>query len=192
MRRRTLPALLLAVGLSVSACTSGDDAVDVNNGGQFRFEEATAGGELIGADRRDSAPSFTGTLLDGGAFESSSLAGSVAVLNFWASWCGPCRTETPELQQLYLETRSSQVQFLGINVKDENQRARAFLDNRDIAFPSLYDPMGQVTLAFRDFPANSIPSTIVLAADGAVAAVYLGAVSTDELRSAIDTLLAEG
>jgi peroxiredoxin len=84
------------------------------------------------------------------------------------------------------------VQFLGVNVKDDDQLARAFEDSFGIEFPSLYDPRGEVALAFRDYPANAIPSTIVLDALGRVAAVYTGAVAQEDLRAVLDLLGGEG
>ncbi|MEJ7705359.1 MAG: TlpA disulfide reductase family protein [Geodermatophilaceae bacterium] len=96
----------------------------MNNGGQFRFVEATPSGELIAVDERGVAPDFGGTLLDGDAFDSAQLAGDVAVVNFWGSWCGPCRVETPEFQEVYDDVQDDGVSFLGINVKDGDQQAR--------------------------------------------------------------------
>jgi peroxiredoxin len=85
------------------------------------------------------------------------------------------------------------VAFLGLNVKEpDEQFAQAFVDSKGIEFPSLYDPAGEVALAFRDYPATAIPSTIVLDRDGRVAAVYTGAVAQDDLRAVIDRLLGEG
>jgi peroxiredoxin len=190
MRRLLLP--LLAGLLVLTGCSTGEGtAVDVNNGGEFRFEAGTPQGEVIAADDRATAPEFSGTLLDGTEFSSDELAGDVAVLNFWGSWCGPCRVETPEFQEVYADVRDRGVQFLGLNVKDDQQLARAFLKRHDIQFPSLYDPKGEVALAFRDYPANAIPSTIVLDRQGRVAAVYTAEVSQADLRQVIDRVLAE-
>jgi peroxiredoxin len=188
--RRTLMALGAAVLLA--GCTTGADAVDVNNGGEFRFVEGTPYGEVIAASDRASAPEFSGTLLGGGDFSSDELEGSVAVLNFWGSWCPPCRVETPEFQEVYADVRDDGVQFLGLNVKEtDEQFAQAFVDRYGIEFPSLYDPRGEVALAFRGYPATAIPSTIVLDQDGRVAAVYTGAISQDDLRRVIDSVLGE-
>ena len=181
----------LAAVLTVSACSTGADQVDVNNGGQFRFVAGTPAGEVIAEGDRASAPEFAGTLLDGGSWDSSELSGDVAVLNFWGSWCAPCRVETPQFEQVYGEVASQGVQFLGLNVKDQEQLAQAFVDNQGITFPSLFDPAGEVALAFRDYPATAIPSTIVLDREGRVAAVYTGEVSQDDLRSTLDLLLGE-
>ncbi|SOC49185.1 Peroxiredoxin [Blastococcus aggregatus] len=188
---RRLLLALAAVALALTGCTTGDGAVDVNNGGEFRFVEGTPRGEVIPADDRATAPEFSGTLLDGAEFSSTELAGDVAVINFWGSWCAPCRVESPEFQEVYAEVRDRGVQFLGINVKDTDQLARAFEENFGIEFPSLDDPRGEVALAFRDYPASAIPSTIVLDRQSRVAVVYTGAVRQDDLRGVLDLLMAE-
>jgi thiol-disulfide isomerase/thioredoxin len=189
--RRTVA--VLAAGVLLAGCSTGSDAVDVNNGGEFRFVAGTPSGEVIPEGERAAAPSFSGTLLDGDRFDSSSLAGHPAVLNFWGSWCAPCRVETPEFSEVAADLADDGVQFLGIDVKEADQQfAVAFVDRFDISFPSLYDPRGEVALAFRDYPANAIPSTIVLDREGRVAAVYTGAVAQDDLRRVLDRVRKEG
>jgi thiol-disulfide isomerase/thioredoxin len=188
--RRAL--LALACAALVAGCSTGSDQVDVNNGGEFRFVAATPSGEVIPVDERATAPEFSGTLLGGGAFSSEELSGDVAILNFWGSWCGPCRVETPEFQEVYADVRDKGVQFLGLDVKETNEQfAQAFVERFGIQFPSLYDPRGEVALAFRDYPATAIPSTIVLDRDNRVAAVYTGSVSKDDLRRVLDRVLGE-
>ncbi|HYH26114.1 MAG TPA: TlpA disulfide reductase family protein [Blastococcus sp.] len=189
--RRIVLALL--AGALVAGCSTGSDAVDVNNGGEFRFVAGTPRGEVVAEAERATAPEFAGTLLGGGSFSSTELEGDVAVLNFWGSWCPPCRVETPEFQEVYADVRDEGVQFLGINVKETSDRfALAFIDRFGIEFPSLYDPRGEVALAFRDYPATAIPSTIVLDRDGRVAAIFTAEVSQEDLRSTLDLVLAEG
>jgi len=190
--RRSLLALAGVLAL-LSGCSTGSDAVDVNNGGEFRFVAGTPSGEVIPEDERGTAPDFSGTLLEtGDAFASSKLVDQVVVLNFWGSWCAPCRVETPEFSDVWKDYSTAGVQFLGVNVKEtDKQFATAFIDRFQIAFPSLYDPRGEVALAFRDFPANAIPSTIVIDPQWRVAAVYTGSVSQEDLRSVIDRVLGE-
>jgi thiol-disulfide isomerase/thioredoxin len=188
--RRASVALLAA--LFLTACSTGSDAVDVNNGGEFRFVAATPSGEVIPVAERATAPGFSGTLLGGGNFSSEELSGDVAVLNFWGSWCGPCRVETPEFQEVYADVRDDGVRFLGLNVKETSEQfALAFVERFGIDFPSLYDPRGEVALAFRDYPATAIPSTIVLDRDNRVAAVYTGEVSQEDLRRVVGLVLGE-
>jgi len=186
--------LLALVGLLIlTGCSTGSGAVAVNNGGEFRFVAGTPAGEVIPVGQRAAAPSFSGTLLGGGSFSSASLRGKVAVLNFWGSWCAPCRVETPQFQQVYAQVRSEGVSFLGLNVKETSEQfPLAFLHRFGIDFPSIYDPRGEVALAFRDYPANAIPSTIVLDRENRVAAVYTGEVAQKDLRRVIDRVLKEG
>jgi peroxiredoxin len=99
--------------------------------------------------------------------------------------------ETPQFQEVYAEVEGDGVQFLGLNVKDVRQLATAFVDSKGITFPSLYDPKGEVALAFRDYPATAIPSTIVLDREGRVAAVYTGEVQQDDLRAVLDLVRGE-
>ena len=183
---------LVALAAALTGCSTGANAVDVNNGGEFRFVAGTPAAQVIPDTERASAPEFSGTLLSGEPFSSTALAGDVAVLNFWGSWCAPCRVETPEFQEVYDEVRDSGVQFLGLNVKDYDQQfADAFVADKGITFPSLYDPQGRVALAFRGYPAAAIPSTIVLDRQGRVAAVYTGEVRQDDLRTVLARLTAE-
>ena len=188
---KRLVLLLCAAALALTGCSTGDDAVAVNNGGEFRFVEGTPRGDVIPEEDRATAPEFGGTLLDGEPFSSTDLAGDVAVVNFWGSWCGPCRVESPEFQEVYADVRDDGVQFLGINVKDTDQLARAFEERFGIEFPSLADPRGEVALAFRDYPASAVPSTIVLDRQSRVAAVYTGEVRQDDLRAVLARLTAE-
>ncbi|MCW2676831.1 MAG: Alkyl hydroperoxide reductase/Thiol specific antioxidant [Modestobacter sp.] len=191
MRRALSLFAAFAAFTALAGCSTGSGAVDVSNGGQFRFVAGTPAGTVIPAGERATAPGFSGTLLGGGAFDSASLTGDVAVLNFWGSWCAPCRVETPQFQQVYAEVENQGVQFLGLNVKDVQQLATAFVESKGITFPSLYDPKGEVALTFRDYPATAIPSTIVLDRKGRVAAVYTGEVQQDDLRAVLHSVMGE-
>jgi thiol-disulfide isomerase/thioredoxin len=184
--------LLAGALLVLTGCSTGHSAVDVNNGGEFRFVAGTPAGSVIPVSKRAAAPTFSGTLLDGSRFSSTSLGGKVAVVNFWGSWCPPCRVETPEFQQVYAQDAGRGVAFLGVNVKDDRQLAQAYLTSHDITYPSLFDPRGEVALAFRDYPANAIPSTIVLDREGRVAAVYTAQVERADLAKVLDAMTKEG
>ncbi len=188
--RRTL---LLAAGATAGAlagCSTGGDGAPGPNR-EYQFSGPTPTATVIAEDRRAPAPAFSRELLDGTPFNSASLAGDVAVINFWGSWCAPCRMETPEFQAVHAQVADRGVQFLGIDVKDQRQLATAFVEKLGVAYPSIFDPRGEVALAFRGFPANVVPSTILLDRAGRVAAVYTGQVRGEDLRTAVELLLAE-
>jgi thiol-disulfide isomerase/thioredoxin len=186
--------LLQAAGVAASSLLLGCSTDGTDGSGatdEFEFRDPTPAATVIGEDQRAPAPAFSGELLDGTSFQSSSLGGDVAVINFWGSWCVPCRVETPEFQAVHAEVADRGVQFLGIDVKDERQLAVAFVERLGVAYPSIFDPRGEVALAFRGFPANVVPSTILLDRAGRVAAVYTGQVRGEDLRTAVELLLEE-
>ena len=194
LRRLALVLCAAATAMSLAACggeSGSNTSTATETSGGFDFEGNTPLGEVIPIDARESAPIFEGELLDGTDFASSNLAGDVTVLNFWGSWCAPCRIETPEFQAVYADVSGSGVKFLGVDVKDNRQMAQAFVDSVGVEYPSLFDPRGEVAMAFRGFPANVVPSTILIDRAGRVAAVYVAVVPEDDLRRALDQLAAE-
>ncbi|WP_246066202.1 TlpA family protein disulfide reductase [Geodermatophilus aquaeductus] len=194
MRRSSSMLCAITAALLLLGCSPGGDrggSGGTADTGTFDFAGNTPLGQLVPVDARQSAPAFAGELLDGTAFESTSLAGDITVVNFWGSWCAPCRVETPEFQAVYADVRDLGVRFLGVDVKDQRQLAQAFVDANGVGYPSLFDPRGEVALAFRGFPANVVPSTILLDRAGRVAAVYVAVVPEADLRRALDQLLAE-
>lgn len=192
LSRRTLLAVATAAASTILIGCSATDVDQTTPGQKYEFDGATPAATVLDEGARAPAPPFDGELLDGSPFESSSLAGDIAVINFWGSWCAPCRVETPEFQAVYTEVADQGVQFLGVDVKDQRELAIAFFDRVGATYPSLFDPRGEVAMAFRGFPANVVPSTILLDRQSRVAAVYTGAVRGEDLRTAIDLLLEEG
>ena len=192
VRRPSRAPIPAAIGAFLAVVLAGCSSTDADAAeSEFEFTEVTAAGRLVPAADRAPAPPFIGELLDGTSSASDDLAGAVAVINFWGSWCAPCRLETPDLQAVYADVRDQGVAFLGVDVKDQRQMASAFLADAGAEYPSLYDPRGEIALEFRGFPANVVPSTILLDAQGDVAAVYTGAILQDDLRSAVEALLQE-
>jgi thiol-disulfide isomerase/thioredoxin len=132
--------------------------------------------------KRQSVAEFDATLLDGSTLSSSSLRGTVTVMNVWGSWCGPCRAEAPELVDA-AERLGDRAQFYGINVRDSPDAARAFERAFDIPYPSIHpDDSARTILAFGGvLTAAAVPSTVVIDADGAVAARVVGQVNASTL-----------
>jgi thiol-disulfide isomerase/thioredoxin len=139
---------------------------------------------------RAAAPELTGELLDSGdTYDPATYAGEVLVVNFWASWCGPCVGEAPELEAVYAAHRDNGVAFLGINVRDEIDAARAFA-RQHTTYPSIFDPSSRLALGFDVHP-NAIPTTIVLDREGRIAAIARTAVVAAELEPVVVALLEE-
>jgi thiol-disulfide isomerase/thioredoxin len=182
--KRALLALLTAL-LAVSACTSS------RSDGSFRFTDPTALGKVIPAADRKPAGTFTGELIDGGTLATADLRGEVTLLNFWASWCVPCRIEAPQLDLLYRKVKQDGVQIVGVDTKDARGNARAFLKDYDITYPIVFDEQGEVAVRLGDLPARGLPFSVLLDKAGDVAAVYIGMVTAKDLRGPLDTLTAE-
>jgi thiol-disulfide isomerase/thioredoxin len=137
-------------------------------------------------DRRP-APAMSGDLLDGGTYDLAAHRGEVVVVNFWASWCAPCRAEAAELEAVRAGSPGAdRVSFVGVDIRDERDKARAFVTAHRTGYPSLYDPAGKVVLGFTDVPPNTVPATLVVDRRGRIAAVFRRALTRDELAGAVD------
>jgi thiol-disulfide isomerase/thioredoxin len=117
--------------------------------------------------------------------------GQVVVLNVWGSWCGPCRGEADALDRVARASAPHGVAFLGVDVRDDRSAAADFVRDRQVSYPSLYDPPGRSLLVLRGYPRNAVPSTIVLDRRHRVAAVFLTAVVGSELQATVDRVAAE-
>jgi peroxiredoxin len=183
MRRVAVALLLVAV---LSGCTAGNDAVAARNGGDNGFQQVATGTKIYPAASRKAAPDVTGTLLDGTSYRLATDLGHVVVINFWGSWCAPCRAEAADLQSVYADTEKDGVRFLGVDIReDEPGNGTDFVAAKKITYPSLADQSGRVALKFRDVPPQAIPSTIVIDATGKIAALHIGPISRADLLDMI-------
>jgi thiol-disulfide isomerase/thioredoxin len=187
--RRTTCAALVLAALSLAGCSGpGADRGAPDKG--YISGDGTV--TLMAAADREGAVTFAGTTLDGERFDVADHRGEVVVVNVWGSWCPPCIAEAPALERVWEQTRSQDVQFVGVNTRDQNAAARAHERRFDISYPSIDDDGGRVLLAFRGtLPPLAIPSTLVLDRTGRVAARVLGKVGAGTLRGVVDDVLAE-
>jgi thiol-disulfide isomerase/thioredoxin len=140
---------------------------------------------------RPPAPPIAGALLDGGRLDLADRLGDVVVVNIWASWCGPCRAETDHLEQVYQSTKELGVSFVGVDIKDERDRARRFVAGR-VSYPSIFDPAFETGLGFRDPPAPiGPPATLVIDRAGNLAVAIYRQVGPVELEQAVTRVAAE-
>jgi peroxiredoxin len=141
--------------------------------------------KFYAAGSRPAAPDFGGTLLDGGSFQLASERGHVVVVNFWGSWCAPCRVEASDLEDAATASAAQGTVFIGVNMRDDKDPADAYVQAHKITYPSIADPGGRVALQFDSVPAGAIPATLVIDASGGIAAIHLGPVTRADLTEMI-------
>jgi thiol-disulfide isomerase/thioredoxin len=190
---RLLVALLVVSSGALAGCTGGSDAVDQAAGGEYRFVSGTPTGQTIPVADRKTAPAVDGTLLSGGNWDLQAHRGKIVVLNFWASWCSPCRVESPDFDQVYRATKADGVDFVGVAVKDRKADSEDFVTSHKISYPSVFDPTGRTTVQrFRDLRVAGFPFTIIIDKQGRVAAVYVSALLQQDIQPVVTRLAAEG
>lgn len=164
------PALVLtALALVGGGC--GGKALGSEPSGRGIRAATSSDISVIPGAERDFRPSFSGKAMDGARISSKDLAGHVAVVNFWASWCGPCRAEQPILQSAWERYAPRGVKFLGVDVRDSSADAKAHLEEFGVTYPSVFNPDSSISYAFR---VSFIPTTYILDRDGRVAAKLTG------------------
>ena len=196
------PASALTVAaLAASALLAGCSPQESSAGERVGSQEDVAAQGYVSGDGsttivaeadRQAAPELTGTTLTGGEFALADHLGEVVVMNVWASWCAPCRAEAAELAAASTELADQGVQFVGLNTRDSDAAANAFVERFGIAYPNVIDTDATKQLLFKDnLPPAAIPSTLVIDRQGRVAARAIGGVDRSRLLGLIEPILAE-
>ncbi|MGQ9887793.1 MAG: TlpA family protein disulfide reductase [Aggregatilineales bacterium] len=147
----------------------------------------THSGELLVAPEIGArAPQFDLPLLSGPRLRLADLSGSPVVLNFWATWCAPCRVEMPALQRLYEDYHEAGLRVLGINHGETAPAVRRWRDTLELEFDLLLDT-SQVTAAL--YRVRGYPTTYVVSPAGVITHVFYGPISADSLRAALAPFL---
>ncbi|PJF32209.1 MAG: hypothetical protein CUN51_00860 [Candidatus Thermofonsia Clade 1 bacterium] len=134
------------------------------------------------------APTFRLPLYDGGVFDLEAQRGKVVLINFWASWCGPCRSEAAELNAVWDTFRNRDFAMVGIGYLDNERDARAFLAEFGVEYPTGHDDRSVISRAYR---IRGVPETFILNRRGEIAHVIIAPTTISVLRPLIEQLLAE-
>lgn len=139
----------------------------------------------ISVGKRHAAPALKGADLDGKHVDIATTRGRVTVVNFWASWCAPCRAESGALRSVALASPGTT--FLGVDGDESETNARSFARDHQLSYPSVYDGLHDVATAWI---VAEYPQTFVVDASGKVAARFFGAVTAPELTQMIHRVAA--
>ena len=132
------------------------------------------------------AADFTLPLFSGGNLTLSSLRGKPVVINFWASWCPPCREEAPILEEVWRRYRDKGVTFIGVDIQDAEADAQAYIEEFGITYPNGPDIGGRITI---DYGVGGIPVTFFVNREGLIVSRWVGAINERILVSRIEDLL---
>jgi thiol-disulfide isomerase/thioredoxin len=183
--------IALAIVFGLSGCSTSASAT---NDEQTNYVALNGVGvvTVYAVGHRKLAPSVSGTDLTGHPLVLSQFAGKVVVLNFWASWCPPCRSEAPALEQVYTDTRASGVQFVGVDIRENGASDGVhFETTHHIDYPSFSDQASRIALAFRNTGVQSPPTTIVIDRQGRIAARGLGEMTYTQLLTVVKQVAAQ-
>jgi len=152
-------------------------------GGYLDLEQAAAARLQTGTQIGNLAPDFTLKELGGSDLTLSDLKGKRVFVNFWATWCPPCRAEMPHIQAVY-EEKEDDVVFLAINLGESESKVEAFLEKNGYTFPVLMDPKGQTASLYL---VRAIPTSYVIDADGIVRGKHIGVLSKATLTKLLES-----
>lgn len=149
-----------------------------------------AGSAMALTNATELAKDFTLKSKDNGNMRLSEQRGNIVMVNFWASWCGPCREELPEMEALYQEYADLGFEILAVNVDDHPDKANVLLDDIEVSFPVLFDTAGEVSELY---DVSAMPTTVIIDRDGNQRILHEGYRKGDEVKykKAIKMLLRE-
>jgi thiol-disulfide isomerase/thioredoxin len=181
--------IILAVGVGIwwfefrgeGAGSAGDDGFGIVElaAGENRTDRPPA------AEEGRAAPNFHLRDIGDGASSLTDYRGKWVLVNFWASWCGPCRSEVPDLQEL-AQRRPDDIVILGVNQQETREAAAKFADEFDVTYPVVLDRSGEVSQAYR---AQGLPVSYLVSPEGVIVKAYRGRITDDDLEALEDEYL---
>lgn len=190
--RRLSPLLLAGLtALAAAGCSGGSAVSQGDVSGAFGIQGGN--GNIIDlANHHFQVGNVSGTTLTGAHLSLSSLRGKVVVVNFWGSWCNPCRSEAPGFAQVAKDFAAKGVAFVGVDVRDSLAAARTFDQEFHISYPSIFDSSERLALEFPHAVPASTPTTIVVGRNGEIVAKVTGPIEYTDLRTLVQHVLKLG
>lgn len=168
MRTWRLAAILLFLVMGVAACGESQAAA------------------LQGVNMGNRARNFTLETVDGDHVSLKDFEGKVVLINFWATWCPPCRAEIPDIQATYEARRGDGFVVLGVNVEESRATVQQFMGEFEMTYPVLLDEGGKVLQMYR---ANGLPMSVIVDREGVIRARHVGYLSADQLEKYLADLM---
>ena len=184
-RRTTLAVVVVAVAaavVAVVALAGGGGKGLAPQAATGQVELASSAVAVVPEAERTALPAFTGQTLDGRELDLASLRGRPLVLNFWASWCGPCRAEQEGLELASKALAGKDVRTVGVNIRDDKGAAVSYLEEYGVGYPSLFDRPAVLSARLGALGPQAPPYTLVVDARGRVAARVFGALPGGDPR----------
>lgn len=181
--------LLLAVVVVLSACKRGEKVAEAPGGAGKTETQAAQTTTVAGTEAGAMMPAYVATNLDGTKFDLASRRGKVVLLNVWATWCGPCRYEIPELQRMHDLYGPRGFEVIGASVDEgEPDTVRQFVTENKMTYPVVLDPEGKSTVIL---DTSVLPTSVLIGRDGKIVWKKVGAIleGDQELKTAIEKTL---
>ena len=141
---------------------------------------------LVAPEINSTAPLFENMTLTGDTLQLKDLRGQPVIVNFWATWCGPCKVEMPELQRLYEEFSSKGLRILAVNLGEPTPIVAQWVEENEFTYDILIDDKRQTATSYQ---LRGQPSTYMIAPDGTITHIYYGPTSADTLKANLQPLL---
>jgi len=177
---------LAAVVFVLYACTAKAQSA-APSGTAKAFDEA--GLRLL--SKKVAPRDFSLSVLEGEKRSLGSYKGKVVFLNFWATWCGPCRSEMPSMESVYKKFNDKGLEILAVNCAEDQATVRSFMKNEGFTFPALLDLDGRISA---NYGVQSIPTTFLIDRDGMIILRLVGSIDWDspKIHAALESLLSNG